>query len=339
MIDLASMVNKNQMPQADGTLAYSAFKDRLLQMDYKNHVVSVSEPLTSNVACPKFCGDVTMPTFGKGRPHVLATTGFSVNGKPIIAQIDTLYSGTMLIYRDSVAKLGLQQENTATATRFFNFTDGGVPMRESKAHTEAFGHDVLARNVALFFATPQVHVPDGMFDGTVGAGLFVGHVIHLDLHANHYPAPVKPAPVLSIAPAPSEPVQPEANRHGTIVRHRDQVDLTPEQRARMEADMAAAREQIREATKKFQSPEFKKQMADMQRQVAEATKQMQSAEVQRQMKMLQSPEFKKQMADMQRQIKEATKQFDNHSMRLDGKGIQQPDVQPAPMEKKDSTPR
>ena len=187
VMDIASGIKKNQLPQSDGTLAYTVFKDRLLQLDYKRQTVRVSEPLTTNLACSGFCGDVTMPTFGKGRPHVLVTTGFSVNGKPITAQIDTLYAGTMVIYPDSVAKLGLQQENSAaTATRFFNFTDGGVPMRESHAQTEAFANKALAHNAALFFATPTVHVPDGMFDGTVGAGLFVGHILHLDLHAQHF---------------------------------------------------------------------------------------------------------------------------------------------------------
>jgi hypothetical protein len=184
--DLASRIKKGQIPPADGVLAYSAFHDRLLQMDFKRQTVRVSEPLTAKLACPGFCGDVTMPTFGKKGPPVLVTTGFSVNGKPITAQIDTLFIGTVVIYPDSVAKLDLQEENKAGLTQFFHYTDGGVSMREARIHTEAFGPKVLSHKAALFFATPQVHVPDGMFDGTVGLRLLIGHVITLDLHSQHF---------------------------------------------------------------------------------------------------------------------------------------------------------
>lgn len=41
-------------------------------------------------------------------------------------------------------------------------------------------------NAPLYFATPKVHAPDGMFDGTVGAGLFAGHVLTFDFHANRF---------------------------------------------------------------------------------------------------------------------------------------------------------
>lgn len=184
--DMSSMEKKDQMPKADGTLAYTVFKDRMLEMNYKKSKILVSEPMTADPPCPGFCGTVTTPTFGNGRPHVLVTTGFSVNGKPVTAQIDTLYTGTLVVYPTSVNKLGLQQENTATATRFFNYTDGGVAMREGHVSKEAFGSTVLARNAGVFFATPTVHVPDGMFDATAGAGLFAGHVLHIDLHSNHF---------------------------------------------------------------------------------------------------------------------------------------------------------
>jgi hypothetical protein len=40
--------------------------------------------------------------------------------------------------------------------------------------------------VALYFATRKVHLPDGMFDGTVGNELFLGHVLTLDFHANRF---------------------------------------------------------------------------------------------------------------------------------------------------------
>jgi hypothetical protein len=57
-------------------------------------------------------------------------SGFSVKGKPVSVQVDTLYSGTMLIYSASVAKLSFTPDATAKK-RFFPFIDGGVQMIEA----------------------------------------------------------------------------------------------------------------------------------------------------------------------------------------------------------------
>ena len=45
---------------------------------------------------------------------------------------------------------------------------------------------MLLANAPLYFATPKVHAPDGMFDGTVGAALFAGHVVIFDFRANRF---------------------------------------------------------------------------------------------------------------------------------------------------------
>jgi hypothetical protein len=183
--DIASYVKKDQMPAADGTLSYTAFKNRLLQLDYKKQTVLVSEPLTQNVPCPGFCGEITTPTFGKHGPPIVVSTGFKVNGQPLTVQLDTLFSGTMLVYPSSIGKLGLVKESESQRKQFFRYTDGGVNMMESEAATESFGSKVLARKVPVFFATDEVHQPDAMFDGTVGHGLFKGRVLTLDFHSNH----------------------------------------------------------------------------------------------------------------------------------------------------------
>ena len=185
VMDIASYIKKDQMPAADGTLSYTAFKNRLLRLDYKKQTALVSEPLTESVPCPGFCGEITTPTFGKHGPPIVVSTGFSVNGRPLTVQLDTLFSGTMLVYPPSVEKLGLTRESESQKKQFFKYTDGGVNMMESEAATESFGSEVLARKVSIFFATTEVHQPDAMFDGTVGHGLFKGRVLTLDFHSNH----------------------------------------------------------------------------------------------------------------------------------------------------------
>lgn len=111
------------MPAADGTLAYTAFKDRILELDY---TVGVSEPLQSELPSLGFCGTLTTPTFGKQGPPISVSTGFSVNDKPITAQVDTLFGGTMLVYPPSVEKLGLAEVAQTTRRRFFKYTTAAL---------------------------------------------------------------------------------------------------------------------------------------------------------------------------------------------------------------------
>ena len=182
VLDLSDYIKRDRMPAADGTLAYTAFKDRLLQLDYLHHTVRFSEPLTAPLPCPGFCGSLTTPTFGKNGPPIVVSTGFFVNSKPVTAQIDTMFTGTMLIYPTSIEKLALTPESRTTKKQFFKYTDDGVDMLEAQAASESFGERVLAKPAALFFATPSVHLPDGLFDATVGHALFEHSVLSLNFH-------------------------------------------------------------------------------------------------------------------------------------------------------------
>ena len=181
VMDLSADIAKDQMPKADGSLAYTAFKDRVLEMDYVGRKVRVSSVLTGEVKCPGQCGELTTPTFGKKGPPILVATGFEVNGKAITAQIDSLFSGTMLIYPTSVEKLGLSEEAKSKKVERIKYTDGGVDMMTAVAGAEGFGGKALATDATLYFAGPEVHLPDGMFDGTVGHALLEHSVVVMDL--------------------------------------------------------------------------------------------------------------------------------------------------------------
>jgi hypothetical protein len=172
----------NHAPDADGFLTYPAFKDRLLKLDFVHKQLSFSEPLTSPVLCKGKCGDLKYSTFGDHGPRVLLCTGFSVNGESITAQVDTLYAGSVVIYPHAVAALGLEKESQSTAKTFFSYTDGGVDMIQSTAQRISFLDLVLAQPSALYFATPQVHTPDGLFDATIGAAILEKSSVMLDFH-------------------------------------------------------------------------------------------------------------------------------------------------------------
>ncbi|HKN74108.1 MAG TPA: hypothetical protein VJW94_02935 [Candidatus Acidoferrum sp.] len=180
---LSDMIAQNQVPHVDGTLAYTAFKDRILQIDFVGHKVRISEVLTASVDCTGACAKISPIRFGKEGPPIVVADGFEINGKKVSAQIDTMYSGTLLVYTASIEKLQLGDAAKTTKSRDFPFTDGGVKMKEAPAEKESFRGLTLSGPAPLvYFPTPDVHEPDGLFDATVGLELFYKAAVTLNFH-------------------------------------------------------------------------------------------------------------------------------------------------------------
>ncbi len=180
--DLSKQMTEGTFPKVDGTLAYGLFKNRVVQFDYAKNLFRYTSVLATSVPCPVAqCGKLSFIPFGQhGPPIVVATTGFTVGGKPLSVQIDTMFSGTMLVYPTSVDKLGLTVQSQSKKARHFSFTDEGVDMSEAGGFKEGFANATLLTSAPLYFAGPKVHLPDGLFDGTVGQELFAGHRLTLD---------------------------------------------------------------------------------------------------------------------------------------------------------------
>jgi len=168
VFDLSAPFQNGTMPKMDGTLVSGAFKGRLLQLAVRKQEVRASAPLSETVPCPGSCGTIALTPFRHKGPPIVTATGFAVNGQPILAQVDTMHSGTLLIFHTPVSKLGLYRESQAAKRRHLPFTDGGVDMVESRAASETFG------------PTPLAH--DGLFDATDGIGLIEGRTVAFDFH-------------------------------------------------------------------------------------------------------------------------------------------------------------
>ena len=170
--------------EVEGALAYTLFKERVLQIDYPHHTVRVLERRPQAVSSG---GELKLITFGTEGPPILVGNGFSVGGKAVSAQIDTCYTGTLLIYDKAVPELGLEAEAAHGRVKYFPYTDGGVNMNEGTARSVAFGSYVLARRPArVYFSgtgSNPVHQPDGLFEATVGNALFAHSVVTLDLRS------------------------------------------------------------------------------------------------------------------------------------------------------------
>ncbi len=108
-----------------------------------------------------------------------------MNRDSVVAQIDTMFTGTMLIYPNAIERLALTREAGSTALEHFPFTDGGVNLHESFAQ-ESFSDKQLGLQQSLYFPTPDVHTPNGFFDATVGLGLLKDHVVTFDFSRGHF---------------------------------------------------------------------------------------------------------------------------------------------------------
>jgi hypothetical protein len=173
------------VPPVDGSLSYDFFQDRVLEIDYPHRRIRVSNVVATPIPDkPSTTGSLKLITFGEHGPPVVIGTPFTVAGKNVRAQIDTVFTGTMLIYDSAVDMLGLHKEGTP---ELFRYTDGGVDLLAASSGDVGFGKLRLASGAkALYFVGDgknPVHQPDAMFEATVGNALFAHSVVTLDFHA------------------------------------------------------------------------------------------------------------------------------------------------------------
>jgi hypothetical protein len=169
----------------EGALAYPLFKDKVLQIDYGHLVMRVLAAQPASARAPG--SELKLITFGKQGPPIVVGSGFSVNGKAVSAQVDTCYTGTLLVYTEAIRSLGLERTAWQGKPQYFPYTDGGVNMNATTVESVAFGAYVLSPRPALVYFPGQigspVHQPDGLFEATVGNALFTHSVVTLDFHS------------------------------------------------------------------------------------------------------------------------------------------------------------
>lgn len=174
----------DEFPPVDGSIAYGFFKDRILEIDYPHHRLRISNVLTASAPAPaRNEADLALITFGEHGPPIVVGAGFRVNGKPLRAQIDTAYTGSLLVYDSALGALGLTKQGNP---EYFPYTDGGVNMLAAPAQSIGFGTQVIATHPTMYFVGEgknPVHQPDGLFEATVGNALFAHSVLTLDFHA------------------------------------------------------------------------------------------------------------------------------------------------------------
>lgn len=165
-----------------GNLIYLFFKDRVLQIDYPRRRLRVSAMLTGVQPRQPAGGRLEIVNFHKWGPPIVVGGPFTIDGKQVRAQIDTGYTGSMLIYTVAIKSLGLSALAEHGNREFFPFTDGGVTMLADPVRSEGFTSHILSSPAVVYFPTPGVHEPENPFDATVGNAFFAMSVVTLDFH-------------------------------------------------------------------------------------------------------------------------------------------------------------
>jgi hypothetical protein len=135
----------------------------MLELDFIHHQVRISKVKHAVTECtPASCDTFSLINFNPSRPPVVVAQGFEVNGHRVSAQIDTMYTGSVLIYSGAIQKTELEGKAKTSRQRDFPFTDGGVKMKEADAVSETF-HNLEFSSHTVYFPTPGVHEPDNRF--------------------------------------------------------------------------------------------------------------------------------------------------------------------------------
>lgn len=170
----------------DGALTYGAFKNRMVQIDGHKRVLRISEPQTDAQPCLRDCSDLVIKHVGHWGPVTLTADGFAVNGQPVDVQLDTLFTGTMLIYPGSVEKLGLKKQSKAKPKELFPYTQEGIKLARADDGAVTFRGIDLLQDGPLYFGTKDANLPAVQFDATVGMGVLNHVTATFDFKGMHF---------------------------------------------------------------------------------------------------------------------------------------------------------
>ena len=169
-------------PPGDGAITYPFFKDRIIQIDYLAHRLRISDIVTTPPADrDEAQGVLKLITFGEKGPPVLVGSPFKVGGKTLRAQIDTCFTGSLLVYDAALDELGLKRQGTS---ELFRYTGGGVNLLASQLSAIGFGRREIANGATIHVVGEgpvPVRQPDDFFEGTVGNALFAHSVVTMDV--------------------------------------------------------------------------------------------------------------------------------------------------------------
>lgn len=169
---------------ADGALAMGSFQNRRVQLDFNRHVLRISDPLTDALPCPRDCGELKSQPSSPHGPLTLVAHGFEIEGQPVSAQIDTMFTGTMLVYPSTLSKLDTSTWQRSKHKEEFPFAQGGVKLLRAQPVDYTFDKDPLLGDAPVYlWNEKESAAPPTTFDVTTGTTLLSRALFTFDFRA------------------------------------------------------------------------------------------------------------------------------------------------------------
>lgn len=165
-----------------GSLAYTAFKDRVLRLDPRQHVVTVGDASPGPAPAGAQRYGLRIVTFGSAGPPILTADAVEVNGHKFLAQLDTVFPEGAMLFPASRDTLGLQDAHPI-GHRILPYYDDHAELLRLAPGKVTFGDPLFAEaGRHVFLPGKGVHFPDNDIALVLGNAWFQGRLVTFDLH-------------------------------------------------------------------------------------------------------------------------------------------------------------
>ena len=180
-IDLSKISTKLGRP-IGGVLGYSLFKNRIVQIDYPNRKVRFNTNGASCAAAAQSRPECTKLSF-RYKNEILAT-GVTVDGKPVITNVDTGSNSYFQLTPAAVDKLGLSEDVARAHESSSVGFNGDLKNREGTVSNVTVG--TISRNdPTVVFVGKGMGMDKELWDLRIGSAFLKDFVVTLDYQHGH----------------------------------------------------------------------------------------------------------------------------------------------------------
>ncbi len=158
-----------------GTIGYRFFEAQVVQIDYQAHKLRVLPAMP-----PPPAGVVVVPIqwkqYLKDGPYLLTTDQFKVGEHPVVAQFDTLFARTMILFTTRLPWLESRRLPDLPSA----FYEDGVLRAALPSLPVALGSHLYAPTPPAYLADKDAHLPETDIAAVLGNVFFLDAVVTLD---------------------------------------------------------------------------------------------------------------------------------------------------------------
>lgn len=155
--------------EADGSLGYRYFANRIVQIDYPNRVLRLLDAAPQDGTRTP----ITWLQYTERSPKLVTFDGLEIGGVALPAQFDTYFTRTAIVFSSKTPGLTLGPSDVKP----IRYEEADLPARS--VNPIRFKGMTLKQNV-VFEAGPNAHVPTTALAAVAGNELFADRVVTLD---------------------------------------------------------------------------------------------------------------------------------------------------------------